>query len=276
MKSIVARRSCLVMLGVGPLIILFGYFQFHPAQAYPLEPTQIRAALAALTLFPVPITAAPVSTMTSAPGLRAPVPMTPVESATATRPAPTAWPTTEAAPASVAPAAANPAQLSLSDFSRQVAGGSPGVLSGLYVPGIMALRIVPQPGGNTAYISTENGTATQFQKANAFGAIGLLAHNTLSGSLFFNIRLGQNVALVYGDGRVTHYQVTEIADYQRLTEADLRSDFLQLDTNQRWTADQIFARFYGNSSRLTLQTCIQRGEMADWGVHFVVADPTRP
>lgn len=267
MKSMVARRSFIVFLGVGPLIILFGYFQFHPTQACPLEPTQFKAA-AALTLLHTPIAASPVSTMTATPG----------QGAAAWRLAPTAWPTTDATPANgqVVPVATHTTLLSLSEFGRQVASGSPGVLRGLYVAGMMALRIVPQPAGDPGYISTGNGTATQFQKADAFGAIGLLAHNTLAGSYFFSLRLGQKVALVYGDGRVTYYQVSEIADYQRLTRADLHSDFLQLDTRQTWTATQVFARFYENPGRLTLQTCIQQGEAADWGVHFVVADPTQP
>lgn len=263
MKSTVARRSFLLLFALGSLTFLFGYFQFHPAQAYPLEPTQFRAAAAALALSHPHPTAAPLSTKAAAPGLKAPAP---AGNATAA----------QTAGGQVAPTAANPALLSLAEFSRQMAGGSPGVLRGLYVAGVMALRIVPQPAGDAAYISTESGTATRFQKADAFGAIGLLAHNTLSGSYFFSLRPGQKVALVYGDGRVSPYQVSEIADFERLARADLRSDFLQLGANQTWTADQVFARFYKSPGRLTLQTCIRQGEAADWGVRFVVADPAQP
>ena len=274
MKSIAARRCLLLLFGLGPLIILFGYVQFLPAQAYPLEPAQYRTAVAALTGSHVPLVARPAASPTATPGLAAPAAA--VRNATAPGQASAAVPTTAAASWPAESTAAGAGLPSLSAFSRQAACGSPAVLCGVYVPGIMALRIVPQPAGDPGYISTESGTATQFREANAFGAIGLLAHNTLSGSTFYSLRLGLPVALVYGDGRVARYQVSEIADFQRLTHADLHSDFMALGNGQTWTANQVFARFYGTPGRLTLQTCIRQGEAADWGVHFVVADPAGP
>ena len=271
MKSIVARRSLVLLFGLGPLVILFGYFQFLPAQAYPLEPAQYRTVVAAPTRSQVPMIGA---SLTATPGLAAPA--AGVGSAAASSQASTVRPTTAAASWPAESIAAGAGLPSLSAFSRQAACGSPAVLCGVYVPGIMALRIVPQPTGDPGYISTESGTATQFRQANAFGAIGLLAHNTLSGSAFFSLRLGLPVALVYGDGRVARYQVSDIADFQRLTRADLHSDFIALSNGQTWTAQQVFVRFYETPGRLTLQTCIRQGDAADWGVHFVVADPAGP
>ncbi len=174
------------------------------------------------------------------------------------------------------PEATGVGQPALSEFSRQVANGQADSLCGLYVDGVMALRVVRQPDGEAGYISSIDGTVTQFQKADSFGAIGLLAHNTLAGRDFYRLQLGNDVALVYGDGRIQHFQVSEIRDYQRLTLADLRSDFLELESNLVWTADQVFARFYEQPHRLTLQTCLRRGDVADWGVHFIVADPGEP
>ena len=161
-------------------------------------------------------------------------------------------------------------------FSRQVANGRPESVRGLYVAGILALRVVQQPADNAGFISSEEGTATQFQRANQFGAIGLLAHNTLAGRDFLRLSPAEELILIYGDGRAQHFRVSQIVDYERLTRADLRSDFLALDTNSRYTADEVFARFYQHAHRLTLQTCLARGDTADWGVHFVVADPSQP
>lgn len=161
----------------------------------------------------------------------------------------------------------------LLEFSRRVVNGQPGALCGLYVAGILALRVVQQPADDPGYISSEDGTATQFQKADLFDAVGLLAHNTLAGRDFFKLSAGQELILIYGDGRIKYFRVSELADYQRLTLADLRSDFLPLDSSPKQTADQVFARFYQQAHRLTLQTCLKRGDIADWGVHFVVADP---
>ncbi len=189
-------------------------------------------------------------------------------------PTPSARPTAVAAARHLPPLAALPTESpELLEFSRRVVNGQPGSLCGLYVAGILALRVVQQPADDPGYISSEDGTATEFQKADLFDAVGLLAHNTLAGRDFFKISAGQELVLIYGDGRAKYFHVSEIADYQRLTLADLRSDFLPLDSNQKQTADQVFARFYQQAHRLTLQTCLKRGDIADWGVRFIVADP---
>ena len=193
---------------------------------------------------------------------------------TAVTPTPVAQPAVVAPPGRLPPPAASPADSpEILEFSRRVVNGQPGALCGLYVAGILALRVVQQPADDPGYISSEDGTATQFQKADLFDAVGLLAHNTLAGRDFFKLSAGQELILVYGDGRIKHFHVSELADYQRLTLADLRSDFLPLASSQKQTADQVFARFYKQAHRLTLQTCLRRGDIADWGVHFVVADP---
>ncbi len=172
------------------------------------------------------------------------------------------------------PSGASPTESpELLEFSRRVVNGQPGSLCGLYVAGILALRVVQQPTDDPGYISSEDGTATEFQRADLFDAVGLLAHNTLAGRDFFKISEGQELTLIYGDGRAKYFHVSEIADYQRLTLADLRSDFLALDSSRKQTADQVFARFYQQAHRLTLQTCLRRGDITDWGVHFIVADP---
>ncbi len=164
---------------------------------------------------------------------------------------------------------------SLTDFIHQVTDGEIDTLRGLYVQGTLALRVVQQPGGDPNFISREDGTATQFYQASVFGAIGLLAHNFLSGRDFFNLRQGQDMVLVYGDGKTEHFHVSAIADYQRLSPSDVRSDFRDLATNQENTVEQVFARFYQNAHQLTLQTCIERNGLSDWGVRFIVADPAQ-
>lgn len=189
-------------------------------------------------------------------------------------PVPAAGPAQEQVPTEQPspPAAARIQAAELAEFSRRVVNGRPGALCGVYLAGILALRVVQQPAGDGAFISTEDETATQFQEADPFGAVGLLAHNTLAGRDFFKIATGQELILIECDGRAEHYRVTQIADYQRLTLGDLRSDFWSLNTNERQTADQVFAKFYQRAHHLTLQTCIKRGGEASWGVRFVVAD----
>ena len=163
----------------------------------------------------------------------------------------------------------------LDQFIQQVADGRAGDVSGLYIQGITELKIVQQPNANLAYIDENEGTATQFQSANVFGAIGLLAHNFLAGRDFFQIKAGQDMILVNGDGSTTHYTVSNIADYQRLTPSDLRSNFLELTSNQQLTADQLFGKFYKKAHHLILQTCIENGGNPDWGVRFIDGDPVQ-
>ena len=164
---------------------------------------------------------------------------------------------------------------SLNEFITQVVDGRAGDVCGLYVQGVTALKIVQQPKGDLGYIDQNDGTATQFQSANDFGAVGLLAHNFLAGRDFFRIKPGQDMILVDGDGSIQHYQVSKIADYQRLIPTDLRSNFLELASNQQLTADQVFGKFYRKAHHLILQTCIENGGNPDWGVRFIDGNPVQ-
>ena len=101
-------------------------------------------------------------------------------------------------------------------FSQAVQNGKADSLRGVYVPNVMALPIVQQPSGNAGYVSNNDGQATQFAMASQFGNIGLLAHNYLSGKSFSHLAVGQEVRLVYGDGRVEYFIVTEILQYQAM------------------------------------------------------------
>jgi len=179
----------------------------------------------------------------------------------------------QATPQAVNPTAA-PSLPSLDAFVAQVTDGQSGGLVGIYVSNVMALHIVQQPNGDPAYIDRTGGTATQFARAGLFGVIGLLAHNFLSGREFFQINSGQDLVLVYGNGRTAHYTVTEIGDFQRLSRSDLRSDFINLETQQKESANQVFAHYYQQKQVLTLQTCIARNGISDWGVRFIMARPT--
>lgn len=164
----------------------------------------------------------------------------------------------------------------LQSFVAQVTNDEADTLVGIYVKDIMALQIVQQPGGDPVYIERMEGTATQFQQASLFGATGLLAHNDLSGRYFFEITPGTDLILVYGNGSTSRYTVSEIGDYQRLSLTDLRSDFVDLATNEKKSTDELFAHYYQQEQALTLQTCIAQNGILDWGVRFILARPYQP
>jgi hypothetical protein len=162
---------------------------------------------------------------------------------------------------------------SLPDFIHQVSDGQANLVRGLYVTGVMALRVVQQPPGDPGYISAEDGTATLFQSASRYGVTGLLAHNFLSGREFFSLTIGQSLNVIYGDGHVLHYKVSQIDDFQRLSVNDLRSNFLELNSRLEKTTDQVFSDYYQGAQHLTLQTCIERNGEWNWGVRFIKAEP---
>lgn len=162
---------------------------------------------------------------------------------------------------------------SLQEFVRQVSDGREGVLTGAYVAGVMALKVLQQPDGDASFISAEDGTATQFQSSTFYGVVGLLAHNFLAGRFFQELSPGQEVTLIYGDGSLETFRITGIANFERLAQGDLRSDFRDLATDLEWTVDDVFNQFYTGDHHLTLQTCIEKDGVWNWGVQFIVANP---
>ena len=158
-------------------------------------------------------------------------------------------------------------------FSQAVQNGKADSLRGVYIPNVLALPIVQQPSGNAGYVSSNDGQATQFAMASQFGNVGLLAHNYLSGKSFSQITVGQEVRLVYGDGKVEYFVVTEILRYEALQPTSPWSSFRDLNDNTTLNAEQMFKRVYTGDRHLTFQTCIQAEGISSWGRLFVVAVP---
>ena len=162
---------------------------------------------------------------------------------------------------------------SFTDFSKTVQNGKADVLRGVYVSNILALPVVQQPSNKAGYVSNNDGEATQFGMASQFGNIGLLAHNRLSGKSFSQLTVGQEVRLVYGDGKVEYFIVTEVLKYQALQPNSLYSEFRNLDDNKTLTAEQMFKRVYFGDKHVTFQTCIENNGNLSWGRLFVIAVP---
>jgi hypothetical protein len=162
---------------------------------------------------------------------------------------------------------------SLNRFVDNLVNGQSGSVRGVYVPGFMALPIVQQPSGNTGFVSEQPGTATQFQLADRYGVIGLLAHNYLSGSEFYRLIEGLKVLVVNGDGSLQNYRITEVIEYQKVTPGSNWSHYINLETGQRLTTYQVFTQYYQGEHHLTFQTCLEKDGLETWGLRFVVAEP---
>jgi hypothetical protein len=159
------------------------------------------------------------------------------------------------------------------DFVKQVQNGEANVLRGVYVSDVLALPVTQQPEDDPNYVSSNDGEATQFSTASQYRNVGLLAHNNLSGRSFLQLALGQEVRLVYGDGKVENFIVTEILHFQALQPKSVSSVFHSVNSNEILSAQQMFNRVYSGARHVTFQTCIQANGSWNWGRLFVMAMP---
>ncbi len=159
------------------------------------------------------------------------------------------------------------------DFSKSIQNGDSQTLRGVYVDDVLAQPIVQQPAGSPAYVSTTDGVITQFGMASQYGNIGLLAHNHLSGRFFSQLTVGQEVRLVYGDGKTEVFVVSDILQFQALQPTSPYSSFRNLSKDETLTAEQMFKRVYFGARHVTFQTCINAYGNASWGRLFVIALP---
>jgi hypothetical protein len=161
------------------------------------------------------------------------------------------------------------------DFSRSVQNGNANALRGVYVPDVLALPVVQQPDGHPYYVSNHEGEATQFAMASQYGNIGLLAHNTLAGKFFSRISVGQEIHVVYGDGRVEDFVVTNVLRFQASEPQSVSSSFRNLDRSETLSAGEMFSRAYAGERHLVFQTCIDAHGNTSWGRLFIIALPKR-
>ena len=164
---------------------------------------------------------------------------------------------------------------SFPDFNRSVQNGDASVLRGEYVPDILALPVVQQPAGQPYYVSSRDGETTQFAMASQYGNIGLLAHNTLAGKFFSQLSVGQEVHLVYGDGHIEDFIVTNVLRFQASEPESVSSSFRNLDRSELLSAGEMFSRAYTGERHLVFQTCIAFHGNASWGRLFIFALPKR-
>ncbi len=159
------------------------------------------------------------------------------------------------------------------DFYKSVQNGEANVLRGVYVTNVLALPVIQQPANYPYYVSNRNGEITQFSVASQYGNIGLLAHNTLSGRFFSKLAVGQEVGLVYGDGKIEYFLVANVLRFQALDPESVLSSFRNLDKNEVISAGDTFNRAYVGERRVVFQTCIEENGNMSWGRLFVVAVP---
>ena len=164
--------------------------------------------------------------------------------------------------------------LPLDTFVEFLTNGEADQVVGVYVEDAFAQKVVQQPADDAGYVSPFNNQITDFAMVSKMtGNIGMLAHNYLSGELFFDLVPGDVIHVVYGDGTIKSFSVDRLESYQALSPHSVYSDFVNLDTQEKLSATQLFERVYGGSYHMTFQTCIREGDEFSWGRLFVIATP---
>jgi hypothetical protein len=161
----------------------------------------------------------------------------------------------------------------LDTFADALTNGHAHALRGVYVPGILANAVVQQPAGDPGFVSSDQDLLTQFQRASQLGSTGVLAHNFLAGAQFSEIRPGQIIYLVYGDGRTSAFVVRDALRYRALQPQNSYGAFVDLADGRQLGASELFVSVYGRRGALILQTCIEAEGVSTWGRLFVVAEP---
>ena len=159
------------------------------------------------------------------------------------------------------------------DLFKSIENSPDNVLQGVYVLNVLDLSVTQQPADNPDYVSNRDGEATQFSLASQFGNVGLLAHNNLAGKSFSRLAPGQEVRLLYENGKTENFIITKVLRYQALEPRNTWSSFRDLDDNEVITAGQLFERVYLGEHHLTFQTCITDHGNVSWGRLFVLATP---
>ena len=158
-------------------------------------------------------------------------------------------------------------------FVEQVENGQADQLRGIYIPGILAAPVIQQPSGRAGFVSSWQNIVTQFSLASKVGSTGLLAHNYLAGQSFALLETEQEIYLIYGDGRVDLFAVSEILQYQALRPDSTSSAFVDLSSGDTLTYTELFKEVYARPGQLILQTCISMNENPSGGRLFIVAKP---
>ena len=161
----------------------------------------------------------------------------------------------------------------LTTFARLVQNGHADQLRGLYIPELLSAPVVQQPAGVDGFISPWQNVVTQFGFASKLGSTGLLAHNDLAGKSFALLHKGQEFYLIYGDGKIAAFVVSEILQYQALEPSSPSSSFTDLGNNKILTSSELFTKIYAHPGRVVLQTCISAENSPTWGRLFVIAEP---
>jgi hypothetical protein len=158
-------------------------------------------------------------------------------------------------------------------FVGSVNNGQAKIVHGVYVPGTLVLRVMQQLSDDPESVFRIDGVVTQFGLAARNHVIGLLAHDDLAGAFYSRLKMGQEVSIVYGGGRVGYYKINRLARFKAPQPTIRNGNYVDLSSNITYTAQDLFTMVYNGETHVTFQTCIFRDGNLSWGRLFVTAVP---
>ncbi len=142
----------------------------------------------------------------------------------------------------------------------------------IILPNKICLRIIQQPKNKDEFVSPIVGCVTQFRKPNLYGCLGILAHNYSSGKHFSDLKIEEIVEYIKDDKTKNFYKINKIEKYQALSPKNTKSQFINLETNQKLSYNQLFTKMFTKKNTMVFMTCIQKEEEMSWGRLFVMAE----
>ena len=146
----------------------------------------------------------------------------------------------------------------LEDFRRSVTNGRADQLTGLWVEGVLAFKVLP--GTSNTAPSTKD-TVSIYNWAEDHGVTGFLIHDYLGGTRLYHLNPGVRIAAIYGNGGVDRYVSRGGTWYESktYTSRGFKGPFRIwscVDCSFDVTVQDIRWRHYTGAHRLAFQTCV--------------------
>lgn len=125
------------------------------------------------------------------------------------------------------------------------------------------LSVQQQPKDNPEFVTQDSGKVSQFQPANEYGVLGIIAHNYLEGARFLKLTVDREVVMTGSElNEIQIVRIKGIYRYQALDPDSSYSEFIELGHNKKLSSSEVFLRHYvdtdqADPAKVTLQTCFE-------------------
>jgi hypothetical protein len=149
----------------------------------------------------------------------------------------------------------------LNEFRRSVTNGKSDQLTGIWVEGILAFRVLS---GTSNVAPSVRDTASIYDWADRHGVTGLLIHNYLGGTQIYQLNPGVKIAGIYGNGSIDWYVSRGGKWYETMTKSSTGiagpfRNWACTDCKFNLRVRDIHRRHYTGSHHLAFQTSVEVG-----------------